>query len=370
MWRARRINNKKNSTTTTSYTPSEQEVRLQEISADYAEAVAPNALWLNDMARSLLEESLGTIQVDYNDLLNSAQQQATAAQQGVANLTTGELPQEYLDNMTSAIQSTLTNTMGESLNNLGSRGVLNSSVTSTALNDISTNAANSVAENYLNNISTLNGLYGQQSSLAGSNISLAAAAQQAAQQPALNLWNASLGLDSSSIDALNAISGTGTTTTTSSGGNNFYSGLFSAAASYACFTEDAKIQMADGTTKFIRHIEPGDEVMSYNPETGEDETVTVTEIMTPVYSNVYSVICDSTTSAKNYVSTTLTQPLLTEDGEFTEVSLLRIGTKLMNIGKVRSVIYSGERKVYDLKVSGANTYYANGFIAKGATDEW
>ncbi|WP_367890970.1 hypothetical protein [uncultured Megasphaera sp.] len=35
------------------------------------------------------------------------------------------------------------------------------------------------------------------------------------------------------------------------------------------------------------------------------------------------------------------------------------------------MVYSGERKVYDLQVSGENNYYADGFIAKGgSTDNW
>ena len=58
------------------------------------------------------------------------------------------------------------------------------------------------------------------------------------------------------------------------------------------------------------------------------------------------------------------------DGTWKEVSVLRIGDELKNVGKVKGIAYSGERKVYDLKLTGANTYYANGFIAKGATNEW
>lgn len=370
----RRVRYKKSSSTTYSYTPSEAEERMYEQAADYSEAVMPNALWLNDVARSLLEDSLGTVQVDYNSLLSDATSTTNSALAGVQSLANGELPQEYLDNMTSAIQSTLTNTMGESINSLGSRGVLNSSVTSTALNDISNNVADTVAENYLNNISTLNGLYGQEASLAGNNITLAAAAQEAAQQPALNLWNASLGLDSSTNSALSALSGTGTTTTTTSGGSSGLSSLLSSGisswlASSSCFTEDTKITMADGTSKYIRHVAVGDEVLSYDPETGEDVAAAVTEIKKPAYVDVYAVICKGTTSAKNYVSTTLSQGIMTEDGEVTEVALIKIGTALKNTGKVTGIVYSGERKVYDLKVSGSNLYYANGFVVRGICDD-
>ena len=133
------------STTVQSYKPTEQEIRLQKAAADYSEAIAPNALWLNGVARGLLQDSLGTIQVDYNQLLNNANQQTSAAQQGVANLTQGILPSAYQQNMENAIRSGVNNTMGSTLNNLGARGILNSSVTNTAMNDISKNAADTMA---------------------------------------------------------------------------------------------------------------------------------------------------------------------------------------------------------------------------------
>ena len=69
---------------------------------------------------------------------------------------------------------------------------------------------------------------------------------------------------------------------------------------------------------------------------------------------------------KHIVYTTLTQPLLTADGDFVEVGMLRIGTRLKHAGKVNAIVLSGERKVYDFQTTGGNRYYANGFIAHGA----
>lgn len=370
---------KKGSSTTNvqSYTPTEQEIRLQKQAADYSEAVAPNALWLNNEAAGLLKDSLGVIQVDYNTLNQNAQNQIAAAQQGVANLTNGELPAAYQQAMEQSIASGVENTMGSALDSLASRGVLSSSVTNQAMSDISKNVSDTMAQQYQYNIGTLNGLYGQQASLAGSGITNAAAAQEAAQAPALNLWNASLGLNSGgTLGALSAIGNQGTTTTTqtTSGGNGLFGGLFNGAVSaginaYYCFTEDTKVKTPKGD-KFIRHIKAGDEVIAHDPTTNEDKTEIVKEVMNPHYNEVYVVVCDAGKGKKNYVSTTLTQPLLTADGEFVDVSVLRIGTELKGAGKVTGVVHSGERKVYDLKVTGANTYYANGFIAKGGTDEW
>lgn len=55
------------------YEPSEYELELQRAQADYANAIAPNALWLNNVARGVLEDSLGTVQVDFNELNKQAQ---------------------------------------------------------------------------------------------------------------------------------------------------------------------------------------------------------------------------------------------------------------------------------------------------------
>ena len=286
-------------TNTSTYTPTEYELQLQKSQADYANAIAPNSLWLNDTARKLLQDSLGTVQVDFNKLNQNAQNliaqnqrnmaalaPSNAAAANTANGTLGTLAPQYMTgankangtlsslqngvlpsawqtNMQNAIRSSLQNTMGMQLNSLANRGVLNSSVTTSAMNDISKNAADTVAQQYQNNINTVAGLANQQNqntanaldrqaSLANrqfSNtmaansanagiygnlinsatqpITTAAAAQEAAQKPALNLWNASLGLNGSTTSALAAAAGKGTTTSTShqSGGGGLLSGL-------------------------------------------------------------------------------------------------------------------------------------------------
>lgn len=263
---------------TSTYTPTEYELELQKAQSEYAKAIAPNSLWLNKTARDILEDSIGAVQVDFDALNDNAQRQIEAATSGLSgltgknesalnytsqllgnaynnygNLANGNLPTQYLNNMRDAIRSTLQNTMGKSLNSLGQRGVLNSSVTNKAMNDISANAANSVTQNYLNNISTVSGLIGNQAGLANQNLSntlntnnsnaniyrsliesatapitTAAAAQEAAQQPAINLWNSSLGLNGATTSALAAAAGKGTTTSTSTqkaSGGGLFSGL-------------------------------------------------------------------------------------------------------------------------------------------------
>jgi len=209
------------------YTPSAYELQLQKAQADYADAVAPNSLWLNDTAKGILQNSLGAVQVDFNKLNNVAQQQIAGANAGYNALAKGELPTAYTDNMTKAIQSSVKNSFGQVLNDAANRGVINSSVTNQGLNDISKNASDSVAQNYLNNVNALAGIYGNQIDSATSGITTAAAAQEAAQTPAINLWNASLGLNGAGTSALAAAAGKGTSTSTTktSGGGGLLSGL-------------------------------------------------------------------------------------------------------------------------------------------------
>lgn len=215
-------------TNTSTYTPTEYELQLQKAQANYADAISPNSLWLNDMARGILQDSIGAVQVDFNRLNNQAQNQITGAQQGFSNLAQGKLPAAYTQNMANAIRSGVTSTYGNLLNNSAKRGVLNSSVTSAGLNDISKNVSDTMARQYSNNINQLGNIYSQQLSSAAQPIATAAAVQEAAQTPATNLWNASLGLNGATTGALAAAAGKGTTTsssTQSGGGGGLFSGL-------------------------------------------------------------------------------------------------------------------------------------------------
>ena len=59
-------------------------------------------------------------------------------------LQNGDLPTNYLNNMSDAIRSAMNNTIGDTMNNLAQRGVLNSSVTDAAVNDIEKNISDTL----------------------------------------------------------------------------------------------------------------------------------------------------------------------------------------------------------------------------------
>ncbi|MGE1061182.1 Hint domain-containing protein [Megasphaera paucivorans] len=358
------------STTVQSYKPTANEDALTGKELEYTNAVEPNALALNTKAANVLYNSLGDSKVDYNSLLNNALGQINSAQTGVNNLANGQLPSSYQTAMENSIKSGVQNSMGSLLSSLGNKGVLNSSVTDTGLKGISDSAANTMAQEYNNNINTLSNLYSQQVSNAQQPITTAASAQEAAQEPALNLWNASLGLNGATTGALSALSGKGTTTSSAntSGGSGLFGGILAGLANNSglfCFPGDTKIKTPNGNVR-MDSLKVGDKVICPHTD-GTESTETITGLMPATYNDVYNVITDDGKS-KHYVSATSTQPFLAADGNFVELGKISIGLALKGVGKVISIIYSGERKVYDMALTGANNYCADGFIAQGGSN--
>lgn len=354
---------KKGTTTVQSYTPTEEEKRLMTQAAAYAEAVAPNALALNNEAAKLLYGSYGTVQADFDRMNTAAQQTIADAQQGLANLANGQLPTAYTDNMTTLINQGVQNTLGNALQGLADRGVLNSSVTQEALSGISADAANALAQSYQSNISNLASLYNQQITNTAAPMTTAASAQELAQNPALSLWQASTGLGGVTTSALSALGNRGDHTTTAPSSGLIGGVLTGAASGLFCFTGDTLIATPAGDRP-IRRIKAGDTVLAVQDD-GTLAPAQVLAAMQPHYSDTYTVI-----AGDHAVHTTLSQPLRCADGTDRTVADLTIGTELARTGTVTAIVHSGKRQVYDIKTSGTNHYLANNFIAKGGTTEW
>lgn len=209
------------STTTYNYTPSEEERALLKKQLEYQDAFYPNVIKLNQTAGDVLWDSYGTVQADFDKMNQAAQNEIANAQGIVSGLQQGQLPQAYVDNMTNALESSVQGTVGDAINTLGNRGVLNSSVTNTALGDISKSVSDTMAQQYNQNISNLSQLASQQVGNATAGMTASAAAQEAAQSPALALWQASLGLQNSGNQVLGNIAGkygTGVQSTRNNGG--------------------------------------------------------------------------------------------------------------------------------------------------------
>ena len=292
---------------------------------------------------------------------NAAGMQAQMAQQQNANTTNAAQQWANLAQQRNANQFQLANALQNLYNTQYSQlqGALGQQA----------NLAQQQWSNAQGNNSQNSGLYSNLANMAGSPIALAAAAQEAAQTPAFNAWNASMGLNGATTNALAGIAGKGTSTQTThqSGGGGFFGGLLGGVlggagnalgAGLFCFPTGTKIEMADGTEKRIEHIEVGDKVMAWG-ENGEEEAE-VLRTMQPHHVEVYNLVCSDA-----HTMATLSQPFLTEDGAWVTLEDLKMKQRLKNAGEVHAVSFSGDRWVYDLQVSGANTYIADGFIAKG-----
>ena len=62
---------------------------------------------------------------------------------------TGNIPSALTNNMNASVNNSLKSSMGSMLNDLAARGVLNSSITSSGINNLSQNAADAYNKNYL-----------------------------------------------------------------------------------------------------------------------------------------------------------------------------------------------------------------------------
>ena len=123
-----------------SYEPSEQELQIMNYMAQNAEQAQTGI-------GSLLGQFNTGVQSDtFKNLLNNSLNQVQSGQNLTSQLTQGKLPTAYTDNMTNAIKTGVNNTVGSAINSLGNRGVLNSSVTNKAMNDIEKNVSDTMAQ--------------------------------------------------------------------------------------------------------------------------------------------------------------------------------------------------------------------------------
>jgi len=224
-------------TTQNNYRPlTDQEIRMQQLSGDYAEKV------MKESALPLLERGMAGIgqtispRPDYNAMYQG-QTAATAANMGTANnIAAGILPQSYADNRNAQAQRYAQESVGNLLGNLNKRGIINSSVMGSGLEGINRNLANTFQNSYTNDLQTASGLLSNAQNFANMPISQAVTAEQASYaiplqvlqtsmgqaQPAQNFWQPTL---------LSNQANPTSSTTTQSGGPGLFSGLLSAGLS-------------------------------------------------------------------------------------------------------------------------------------------
>lgn len=348
---------------------------------------------------------------------NAAMQNNSTAMQGLLN---GVLPSSYVENRQKALQADLTNTVGNTLSGLASRGIINSSQADSAFNDISRNASNTLAAQYGNDMQTAAGLagqaynsqlagingkagllgdmfknqlsgYGQQSDLGNTNfnnrmqglstlsqlanqsqqmamdpIQTAATAQEAAINTPMKYLAMATGQNAPTQGLLSQLSqqrysvATPGQTIVRQGSGGFFGGLMSGLGSYlACFVAGTEISTPEGAVA-IEQMAFGDQVISLG-------TVNeVTELHDMGEADIYELRTPSC-----MVETTQTEVFLTPNGKkpLTELSE---GESVMTVNgfePITSIVETGRKeKVYELELTGDNMFYANGILAEGLTE--
>lgn len=348
---------------------------------------------------------------------NTAMQNNNTAMQRLLN---GVLPSSYAENRQKALQADLTNTVGNTLSGLASRGIINSSQADSAFNDISRNASNTLAAQYGNDMQTAAGLagqaynsqlagingkagllgdmfrnqlsgYGQQADLANTNfnnrqqgistlsqlanqsqqmttdpIKTAATAQEAATNTPMKYLAMATGQNAPTQGLLSQLSqqrysvASPAQTVVRQGSGGFFGGLMSGLGSYfACFTAGTEISTPEGAVA-IEQMAFGDQVISL------DTVNEVTELHDMGEADIYELHTPSCT-----VETTQTEVFMTPDGKkpLTELSE---GESVMTVNgfePITSIVETGRKeKVYELELTGDNMFYANGILAEGLTE--
>lgn len=148
---------------------SSQEVKQRELSQEEKNLIAAQTRYMQSIQPAvdkLINKSNSSIDNVYqpnwnqahNDMANTLNN-ASSQIQGLNRYTNqldqisnGQLPQQYLQNMQTMYNNMYKTSMGAGLNDLASRGVINSSALNSANNQIQKNLSNQMAQDYANNL--------------------------------------------------------------------------------------------------------------------------------------------------------------------------------------------------------------------------
>lgn len=182
---------------------------------------------------------------------------------------TGNLPSGLAQNLNASVNQELKSGMGTMLNNLASRGVVNSSIMSQSVNNLSQQAADAYTKNYMTAYqAALSGmgaaLQGQQNNLSGLTTGVYAlgkipeqAYEGAAAQimPAYNMWKAM----QSSYD-----------------NREDYDYIAEPDSGGSCITGDTKVKLSDGKEIPVSELKEDDKIQAWDFESGNVVAVPLT----------------------------------------------------------------------------------------------
>jgi hypothetical protein len=357
------IHYKGSSSSTTRVIPNQtaEEAQAQAGVTNYANSSINNAYNLQNIGMGALNN---VYNYDFNSGLGNYNNAMTGINQGYSNLANGLLPTEFSTARQNALNTDLNSTIGNAVNSLANRGIINSSVTNSALNGITRNASDTLARNYTSDLGTYGNILNNQQSSLNSALGTNILGQQAsyyptqqymsmgnvAAQPLQNLFNTMYS---------GRMGTAGSTTTQNDGGASTMGALGTlGAAAIMCFVAGTKVLTPDGEVN-IEDVKLKDRVLSLNL-TVED----VAYVMKPCISPDDYVTVQG--EYGSVVTTTSTQHFMTEEGYVLPFEL--VGKKCITkngLELIVSVNPAEKELVYDLATTGANVYFANGFAVKG-----
>ena len=369
--------------------------------------------YLNDY-QGTMADALGLYKTSSGNFLGDYQGDMAGVNDQYTSLANGFLPSIYSDNRQKALNADLASTVGSSISALGGRGILNSSITSSALNNISQNASNTLANNYSSDLQTASGLLGakvnnaanyynnrmnnanglfnntssysgnlfnnQMSELNGqydratqsqkNMFEASSGAQNASYAPTTSLFNYASQMATPAQNMYNTMytgrmNSAGTTTSAKDGGASTWGAVGSiGSAAIACFVGNTHVRTAHGY-KRIADINLGDEVYSLD-DNDQLCIEKVLQILTPHMRPIVEANFEDGT----LIETTESQRIYTSPW-FEYVGKMKKPAFTFSRDKVRllnSIETDKQDLVYDIVVSGRNIFFADGIAVEGYGD--
>jgi hypothetical protein len=375
-----------------------------------AKNVTDNTRYANQLAASVDTMNNGASQLanEYNGAL-------LKNQSAMDSITNGQLPTAYADARRQALNNDLQATVGNAVSRLASRGIVNSSITDSTLNDISKNASNTLAAQYsndlgqaaalntqalnnnlsgigakmglwgntynnqqngiinqanllnqgyanqMNNAGTAAGLVGQREGLAQNPINTGATTQSAAIQPAKDYYSMSQLNNADQEDLLNRFMSLRyglaqpAQTMVKQGSGGFFGGLMKG----FCFVEGTEIATPEGG-KAIETFVNGDTVITLG---AVNDVIALHDMGEKETHRLETIDCN--------VVTTGSEKVLTPEG-LKLVEELAIGEPIMTVHGYQFVTVceptGNTEHVFELQCTGDNLFYANGIMAEGINE--
>ena len=382
-----------------------------QVAAAGARNLTDNTRYANQLGASVDAMNNGA-----NQLANEYNGALLKNQNAMDSITNGQLPAAYSEARRQALNNDLQATVGNAVSGLASRGIVNSSITDNALNDISKNASNTLAAQYsndlgqaaalnsqafnnslsgigakmglwgntynnqqngivnqanllnqgytnqMNNAGTTAGLIGQREGLAQNPINTGATTQEAAIQPAKDYYSMSQLNNADQEDLLNRFMSLRyglaqpAQTMVKQGSGGFFGGLMKG----FCFVAGTEIATPEGG-KAIETFVNGDTVITLG---AVNDVIALHDMGDKETYQLHTIDCQ--------VTTTGSEKVLTPNG-LKLVEALEIGEPIMTVHGYQSVTVcepTGKTEhVYELQCTGDNLFYANGIMAEGINEE-